>query len=49
MARPARLPYGAWPRGLSRMLAALYTGVSENKFLAEVKDGLWPEAEDATA
>ena len=28
------------------MLAALYTGVSENKFLAEFKDGLWPRPEE---
>ena len=27
-------------------MAALYTGVSENKFLAEVKDGLWPRPEE---
>ncbi len=46
MARPARPPYGAWPRGLNRFLAALYTGVSENKFQAEVKARLWPEPEE---
>lgn len=27
-------------------MAALYTGVSENKFLAEFKDGLWPRPEE---
>ncbi len=41
----ARIPYGAWPRGLSAALAAAYRGVSLNKFLAEVKEGLWPEPE----
>ena len=46
MTRPARLPHGAWPRGLSGMLAALYTGVSENKFLAEVRAGIWPKPEE---
>ncbi len=46
MARPARPPYGVWPRGLNRFLAAFYTGVSENKFLAEVKAGLWPAPEE---
>ena len=45
MTRPARMPFGAWPRGLSLKLAAAYRGVSENKFLAEVKAGLWPEPE----
>ncbi len=45
-ARPARSPYGAWPRGLKVRLAAFYTGASENKFLAEVKAGLWPAPEE---
>ena len=45
MTRPARMSFGAWPRGLSLKLAAAYRGVSENKFLAEVKAGLWPEPE----
>ena len=42
MPRAARIPLGAWPRGLSRGQAAAYAGVSENKFLAEVEEGLWP-------
>ena len=41
----ARMPFGAWPRGLSLKLVAAYRGVSENKFLAEMKAGLWPEPE----
>ncbi len=45
MARRTPTPYGAWPRGLSRALAASYTGVGETKFLAEVDAGLWPPAE----
>ncbi len=43
MTRAPRIPY--WPRGLSAELAAAYRGVSPNKFLAEVKAGLWPEPE----
>ena len=43
MTRAARIPY--WPRGLGRDLAAAYVGVSPNKFLAEVGEGLWPEPE----
>ena len=42
----ARMPHGAWPRGLNCELAALYAGVSPNKFRAEVKAGLWPKPED---
>ena len=45
MTHAARIPYGAWPRGLSAALAAAYRGVSVNKFLAEVHAGLWPEPE----
>ena len=46
MVRAPRPPFGAWPRGLKVMLAAFYTGVSVNKFLAEVKAGLWPAPEE---
>ena len=45
LAPRARIPYGAWPRGLSRGQAAAYAGVSENKFAAEVEEGLWPKPE----
>ncbi len=45
MTRAARIPLGAWPRGLSRGQAAAYAGVSENKFVAEVEEGLWPKPE----
>ncbi len=45
MTRPARIPYGAWPRGLGEDQAAPYVGVSTNKFRAEVKAGLWPKPE----
>ena len=31
------IPYGAWRRA--------YAGVSENKFAAEVEEGLWPKPE----
>ena len=44
-ARAARMPYGAWPRGLGGAWAAEYTGVSLNKFLAEVDAGFWPKPE----
>ncbi len=44
MAR-ARMPHGAWPRGLSCERAAAYAGVSPNTFLAEVEKGLWPKPE----
>ena len=44
MTRPL-MPHGAWPRGLSDPLAAVYVGVSLNKYIAEVKAGLWPEPE----
>lgn len=40
----ADLPY--WPRGLSLAQAAAYVGVSENTFLEEVDDGLWPGPEE---
>ncbi len=45
MTRPARMPFGAWPRGLSLKLAAAYRGVSENKFLAEERAKMWDEPE----
>ena len=45
MTRATRMPYGAWPRGLSVDQAAAYAGVSPNKFLAEVEQGLWPKPE----
>jgi hypothetical protein len=45
MTRAARIPLGAWPRGLSAEQAAAYVGVARNKFLAEVDEGLWPDAE----
>ena len=45
MTRAARIPYGAWPRGLGGDQAAAYAGVSLNKFLTEVDQGLWPEPE----
>jgi hypothetical protein len=36
------IPY--WPRGLSRVLAAAYIGVSPSFFDALVKDGRMPQA-----
>ena len=45
MTRPARMPFGAWPRGLRLEVAAAYRGVSPNKWLAEVKAKIWPEPE----
>ena len=45
MTRAARIPYGAWPRGLSAEQAAAYRGVSRNKWLAEVEAGMWPKPE----
>jgi hypothetical protein len=41
----ARMPHGAWPRGLNLKLVAAYRGVCPNTFLAEVKAGLMPEPE----
>ncbi len=38
-----RVPHGAWPRGLGAEQAAVYVGVSKNKFLSEVEGGIWPE------
>ncbi len=45
MNRPADIPYGAWPRGMSWKLFAKYRGASLNKLRAEVKAGLWPDPE----
>ena len=45
MTRPARMPHGAWPRGLSCELAAAYRGVCPNTFLAMVEDGTMPKPE----
>ena len=42
----ARMPHGAWPRGLNCKQAATYVGVSPNTFLTEVKKGLWPKPEE---
>ena len=39
------LPPSLAPRGLSRVQAAAYVGVSPNRFLAEVEAGLWPQPE----
>ncbi len=44
MPRSARIP-DQWPRGMSAKVAAAYRGVSTNKWLAEVKDGMWPQPE----
>ena len=41
----ARMPHGAWPRGLNLELVAAYRGVSPNTFLAEVKAGTMPKPE----
>ncbi len=41
----ARIPLGAWPRGLNREQAAAYAGVSPNTFMTEVNKGLWPKPE----
>ncbi len=41
----ARMPYGAWPRGLNCDQAAAYAGVCPNTFLTEVQKGLWPKPE----
>lgn len=36
------VPLGAWPRGLSRVQAASYVGVSPSLFDGMVKDGRMP-------
>ncbi len=41
----ARIPYGAWPRGLNLEMVAAYRGVSPNTFLAEVEAGTMPKPE----
>ena len=45
MKRIALMPHGAWPRGLSRELAAAYRGVSVNTFLSMVEAGTMPKPE----
>ena len=37
-----RIPAGAWPLLLPRSMAAAFVGVSENTFMSEVKQGVWP-------
>lgn len=39
----ARMPHGAWPRGLNCALAAAYRGVCENTFRAMVAAGTMPK------
>jgi hypothetical protein len=39
----ARIPYGAWPRGLPEELAAFYVGETPSAFRDGVKAGEWPE------
>ncbi len=41
----ARMPHGAWPRGLNCELAAAYRGVCENTFRAMVEAGTMPKPE----
>ncbi len=41
----ARMPHGAWPRGLNCALAAAYRGVCENTFRAMVEAGTMPKPE----
>ncbi len=41
----ARMPHGAWPRGLNCEQAAAYAGVSANTFRAEVEAGVCPKPE----
>ncbi len=41
----ARIPHGAWPRGLNCELAAAYRGVCENTFRAMVEAGTMPKPE----
>lgn len=42
MAQPNKLPVGAMPRGLDRIMAAQYIGVSRTKFDEMVRDGRMP-------
>ncbi len=44
MAR-ARMPHGAWPRGLNLELVAAYGGGCPNTFLAMVEAGTMPKPE----
>ena len=41
----ARMPHGAWPRGLNCELAAAYRGVCENTFRTMVEAGTMPKPE----
>ena len=44
MTRAARIPYGAWPRGLAgEDLAAFYVGEIPSTFREGIKAGIWPE------
>lgn len=43
VARESVLPAGALPRGLSRVQAAAYVGVSPTTFDRLIKDGLMPK------
>ena len=44
MTRAARIPYGAWPRGLAgEDLAAFYVGETPASFREGIKAGIWPE------
>ena len=50
MTRAARIPYGAWPRGLSgEDLAAFYVGETPSSFREGVKKGIWPEPKNRGA
>ncbi len=42
----ARMPHGAWPRGLNCDLAAAYRGVCPNTFRAMVAAGTMPKPEE---
>ena len=43
MTRSARIPYGAWPRGLGEELAAFYVGETPSSFRERIRTGQWPE------
>ncbi len=44
MTRAARIPYGAWPRGLSgEEVAASYVGETRTAFRDGINEGIWPE------
>jgi hypothetical protein len=45
MTRAARIPYGAWPRGLAgEELAAFYVGETPTAFREGIKNGIWPQS-----